>query len=295
LRHLAGNRFCIGNHVSFDTRAQLRIVAVTMSQDLNDLLRDWPYQPGKLQVRKITGNDGRTKIQLRLDMGLLQLEALGRPDGLRPFDAESLFDFSRDRAAEAEAAGEEFKLSPEEVGELQAEGIQYYHRYVALYQLEDWKGVARDTRRNLEMFSFVAKYTPNEEMAWTVQQFRPYVLMMNTRAKAYLAIEKSDTSAAIELVEKGIASIERFLRDNQHPEIAGDNAEVTTLKEWLAELRKKNKAASRPKPPKPPRAVSPLDQMRREMARAVKAEQYERAAELRDAIRAMEARSSETR
>ena len=260
-----------------------------MSQDLNDLLCDWPYQPGKLQVRKITGNDGRPKIQLRLDMGLLQLEATGRPDGQRPHDFESLFDFSRERAAQLEAAGEEFKLTPEEVGELQAEGIQYYHRYVALYQLEDWKGVARDTRRNLDMFSFIAKYTPNEEMAWTVQQFRPYVLMMNTRAKAYQAIEKNDIGAAIELIEKGIASIERFLRENQHSEVAGDNAEVTTLNEWLAELRKKKKAASRPKPPKPPKPVSPLDQMRREMARAVRAEQYERAAELRDAIRALEA------
>jgi hypothetical protein len=259
-----------------------------MSQDLNDLLADWPYQPGKLQVRKITGNDGRVKIQLRLDMGLLQLEAVGRPDGLRPFDAESLYDYSRERAAEAEAAGEEFHLTLEEVGELQAEGIQYYHRYVALYQLEDWKGVARDTRRNLDMFSFVAKYTPNDEMAWTVQQFRPYVLMMNTRAKAYQAIEKHDTAAAVELVEKGIAAIERFLRDNQHPEIAEDSTEISTLKEWLAELRKKNKAASRPKPPRPPKILTPLDQMRREMARAVKAEQYERAAELRDAIRAIE-------
>jgi hypothetical protein len=259
-----------------------------MSQDLNDLLFDWPYQPGKLQVRKITGNDGRTKIQLRLDMGLLQLEAAGRPDGLRPHDAESLFDFNRERAAEAESAGEEFKLTPEEVGDLQAEGIQYYHRYVALYQLEDWKGVARDTRRNLDMFSFVAKYTPNEEMAWTVQQFRPYVIMMNTRAKAYQAIEKDDIAAAVELVEKGIASIERFLRDNQHSEIASDNTEVGTLKEWLAELRKKKKIAARPKMPKPPKPVSPLDQMRKEMARAVRAEQYERAAELRDAIRALE-------
>jgi UvrB/uvrC motif len=259
-----------------------------MSQDLNDLLSGWPYQPGKLQVRKITGSDGRTKIQLRLDMGLLQLEAAGRPDGLRPFDSESLYDYSRERAAEAEAAGAEFKLTPEEVGELQSEGIQYYHRYVALYQLEDWKGVARDTRRNLDMFSFVAKYTPNEEMAWTVQQFRPYVLMMNTRAKAYQAIEKNDMAAAIELVEKGIASIERFLRDNQHPEVAGESTELATLSEWLAELRKKSKAASRPKPPRPPKPVSPLDQMRREMAKAVRAEQYERAAELRDAIRALE-------
>ena len=35
---------------------------------------------------------------------------------------------------------------------------------------------------------------------------------------------------------------------------------------------------------------SPIDQMRKEMEKAVRAEQYERAAEIRDAIKAMEKR-----
>src|SRR5829696_6185248 len=154
-----------------------------MSKDLSDLLRDWPYQSGQLQVRKIVGKDGKPKLQLRLDMGILQMELTGRPDGLHPNESESLLTYHQDRAKEMEGSAQTFALTPEEVGDLQAEGIQYYHRYVALYQLEDWKGVMRDTRRNLEMFNFVVKYAPNEEAAWSVDQFRPYVLMMNTRAK----------------------------------------------------------------------------------------------------------------
>jgi hypothetical protein len=256
-----------------------------MSFDLMDLLRDWPYEPGQLQVRKVTGADGREKIQLRLDMGMLQMEASGRPDGQRPFGAESLYEYQLERSK----GGEEFELNPEEIGELQAEGIQYYHRYIALYRMEDWKGVIRDTRRNLDMFSFVSKHAPDEEIAWTVEQFRPYVLMMYTRAKAYLALEKDDLPAAVELVEKGIEKIEKFLRENGHPELVGDNAEVITLREWLDELRKQKPEAP-PKPPKPPRVLSPLEKMRREMDKAVKAEQYEKAAEIRDAIRAMEAK-----
>src|SRR6478735_1972624 len=138
-----------------------------MSKDMNDLLRDWPYQAGQLQVRKIAGNDGKAKLQLRLDMGTLQMELTGRPDGLRPNDAESLLSFHQDRAKDAEGSGLNFALTPEEVGDLQAEGIQYYHRYVALYQMEDWRAVMRDTRRNLEMFNFVVKYAPNDEAAWS--------------------------------------------------------------------------------------------------------------------------------
>jgi hypothetical protein len=268
-----------------------------MSMDLNDLLRDWPHQPGQLQVRKITGRDGRQKIQLRIDMGLLQMEATGRPDGQRPDGAESLLELYQARAAETEAGGDTFVLSVDELGELQAEGIQYYHRYVAMYQLEDWKAVVRDTRRNLEMFNFVAKYAPNEEAAWSVQQFRPYVLMMHTRAKAYLALSKDDHDSAISQVEKGIEKIERFVRENQQTEGEGDsvadgvddNPEVTVLREWLTELRKKQPAS---KPPVPVSSVpvTPLERLRGEMEQAVKAEQYELAAELRDAIRALQAK-----
>jgi hypothetical protein len=252
-----------------------------MSFDLSELLRDWPYEPGKLQVRKITGADGREKLQLRLDMGVLQMEVLGRPDGHQPDDAESLLELHKERAREQ---GADFKLTAEEVGELQAEGIQYYHRYLAFFQLQDWAGVVRDTKRNLDMFSFVSKHSPDEELAWTVEQFRPYVLMMNTRAKANLALEKQDVEAAVALVQKGIGAIEKFLRDAGRDENDGDNAEVSGLKEWLKELRKAA-PASTAKAPKP---LTLLEQMHRDMEKAVRAEQYERAAELRDAIRALQ-------
>src|SRR6478672_11084195 len=98
-----------------------------MSLDLNDLLRDWPHEPGQIKVRKILGSDGREKLQLRIDLGLIQMEMHGRPDGLEPHDCESLLDYHlrrAERAAKKEAA---YELSAEEVNELQQEGIQYYH------------------------------------------------------------------------------------------------------------------------------------------------------------------------
>ena len=150
--------------------------------------------------------------------------------------------------------------------------MQYYHRYLALFQLGDWPAVVRDTTRNLEMFSFVAEHAKGEELAWSVQQYRPYVLMMNTRAKANLAIEKGDVEAGISLVEKGISRIERFLKDAGPGEGDGENPEVTSLREWLGELKKI-------------KPLTPVEKLRHEMDQAVKAEQYERAAELRDAIR----------
>src|SRR5216110_3732210 len=98
-----------------------------MSLDLNTLLKDWPFEPGMLKVRKVTGVDGREKLQMRIDLGVLQMELTGRPDGMRPHGCESLLSYHQLRAARAEARGETCELTAEQCAELQQEGIQYYH------------------------------------------------------------------------------------------------------------------------------------------------------------------------
>src|SRR5258708_39486803 len=109
-----------------------------MSLDLNDLLRDWPHEPGMIKVRKILGTDGKEKIQLRIDLGLIQMETSGRPDGQEPHDCESLLEYHVHRAERTEKKGEKLELTEDEVGALQQEGIQYYHRYSSLFQLQDF-------------------------------------------------------------------------------------------------------------------------------------------------------------
>ena len=242
-----------------------------MNLDLNTLLEGWPHEPGQIRVRKIMGTDGTEKIQLRLDLGLIQMEMVGRPDGLHPHGSISLLDWHREQAEEAEASGAAYRLSAEDCNELHQEGIQYYHRYLALFQLEDFAGVLRDTRHNLDLFSLVAKYAEREELAWSFEQFRPYVLMMRTRAKASLELERDDIPAALLQIERGRDQIVAFLKER--PEPTDTCSEVEFLNEWLAELQSK-------------RPLSKLEIMQREMDRAVATEAYERAAELRDAIRA---------
>ena len=85
-----------------------------MSLDLNDLLRDWPHEPGMIKVRKILGADGKEKVQLRIDLGLIQMETTGRPDGLEPHDCESLLDYHKERARRAEKKGDPLTLNADE-------------------------------------------------------------------------------------------------------------------------------------------------------------------------------------
>ena len=161
-----------------------------MSLDLNTILKDWPHHNGAIKVRKIVGLDGREKLQLRVDLGVLQMELTGRPDGVHPFGCDSLLEYHQRRAARALEQGETYQLSPDQCTELQQEGIQYYHRYLGLFQINDFAGVVRDTQRNLDLFDFVAGHTNREELTWTLQQFRPYVLMMRTRAKASIFLSR---------------------------------------------------------------------------------------------------------
>src|SRR5712691_210723 len=159
-----------------------------MSLDLNTILKDWPHENGNIKVRKVAGLDGREKLQLRVDLGVLQMEMTGRPDGRRPHNCESLLEYHQKRASRAEQKGDTYELTPEQCAELQQEGIQYYHRYLSLFQINDFQGVIRDTQRNLDLFNFVAGHSGREDVIWSFQQFRPYVLMMNTRAKASILL-----------------------------------------------------------------------------------------------------------
>ncbi|MEP6604168.1 MAG: UvrB/UvrC motif-containing protein [Spartobacteria bacterium] len=249
-----------------------------MSLDLNTILKDWPYEPGAIKVRKVVGLDGREKLQLRIDLGILQMEMIGRPDGQRPNGAESLLAYHQLRAAHTEGGGDSYELSAEQCAELQQEGIQYYHRYLSLFQINDYAGVVRDTQRNLDLFDFVVGHTDREEVAWSLQQFRPYVLMMNTRAKASLALAQGKFADAMVEIERGRDAIVDFFQKSNFPELASKSSEITFLEEWLEEVRAK-------------RPLSKLEVMEREMESAVAKELYERAAELRDAIKQLKTHS----
>src|ERR1700719_3874357 len=208
----------------------------TMSLDLNTILKDWPHETGTIKVRKVAGLDGKEKLQLRIDLGVLQMELTGRPDGVRPHNCESLLSYHQLKAAHAMAQGETYDLNAEQCAELQQEGIQYYHRYLSLFQINDFAGVVRDTQRNLDLFDFVAEHTDRDELAWTLQQFRPYVLMMNTRAKASIFLAQGKFPNAIAEIERGREAIVRFFERSSFPELVAKSSEIAFLNEWLEEV-----------------------------------------------------------
>jgi hypothetical protein len=247
-----------------------------MNFDISHLLEQWDYQPGQVVVRKFVGKDGLEKIQLRVDLGLLQMNAQGRPDGKRPFGHPTLFDFHLAKLeqyrAKHDGSDEEFVLSGEDCAKLQLEAFQYHHRYVCLLQLEDYAGVVRDTTRNLNVFDFVEEYAESDEMAWSLQQFRAQVLMLQTRGAAAQFLENEEYATALKEIQAGIERIRQFYEEHSRHELATQCPEITGLQHWFEEVERK-------------RPLTEREQLERDLTDAVKREDYERAARVRDALK----------
>src|SRR5262249_48024809 len=85
-----------------------------VSKHIDPALRGWDYEPGSVQARQVKGSDGRTVLQMRVDLGVLQLETAGRPDGKRPHGCATYFDYLRRRARAAAADDRPFQLDEDE-------------------------------------------------------------------------------------------------------------------------------------------------------------------------------------
>lgn len=249
------------------------------SDDIGDLLRNWPHERGRLVARLIEGDDGTPRLQVRLDLGLLQMEVDGRPDGGRPGGAESLFDLLRARRDEIEATGPEpFRLDEDDCRALREEAVQVYHRYVALFGLGDYGRVVRDTRRNLAVFDFCGRYAAEPHDRVMLEQFRPSVLAMRARAEAEAAIERREPREAVAALDAGIDELRRFFEAHSEPESQEDLFERSGEVQLLRGMRD----ALVPKLPASQRA-----ELEERLRAALDAENYELAAILRDELRMM--------
>lgn len=246
-----------------------------MTLDISGILRDWPYQPGQLTARRIRGLDGREKIQLRLDLGLLQMEVAGRPDGARPHGSESLLDHyhkQRDLYRKQHGSDEGFEVDAEACELLRAEGLLYYHRYVAEFVLEDFVAVERDTTRNLRLLDFCAAHAAKAADRAALEPHRPYILMMRTRARCQRHLVANRSKQALAAIQRGIREIREYFTTTGQDQAVETSPELAILAELAQHIQSRL-------------PVDPLVKLKRALAKAVAEERYEEAAAIRDRIR----------
>lgn len=250
-------------------------VSMSASVDLRQILQSWPYNPED-DSRLTKGDDGRPILQVRTPLGLEQYELDGRPDGARPHAMESALAYHQQRLEQARAQGRdaEFRLGPRECNELFNEGTLYYFRYVRLFQLKDWVRTVRDTSRNLAAFDLLHRYARREEDRQFLEKWRPYIIRVNSSAEVMLELDAQAYEKALRLANDGVARIEALENLDDETFQFERERSLTALRE-LADQIQKN------------RPLSDLEKLEHQLRRAVERQEFERAAQLRDRIRAL--------
>jgi len=258
-----------------------------MNKDINDILEKWPGERAEQSARKIVGLDGTELVQLRIDMGILQMFVDGRPDGEKPFGQPSLLEhLQRVTRTQPEPA-----VEADMWNELDREIMQYYHRRRALLILgarshaegnpADAAGyyvrAVRDADHNLQIMDFIKTHCGDEEYVESHEQYRPFVLMHRTLAEAQSELIRDDPDEAIERLKAGIRTIEDAYRQGEQADLADQDPSLAQLRALERQVRAEHNV---------------VQTLQEQLDVAVTDEEYERAAQLRDRLRQKRKRKS---
>ncbi len=262
--------------------------ALPMDHDITHLLRGFEYEPGRLCARVVALGDGREVLQIRVELGLLQMECEGRPDGKPSVIAariaaredsvaradlrsEESDDASMDAASSARDYEAHAALTTELAAAIRLEVVQFQHRAVAFLALDDASRALRDAQTALEGAAMLCSRADAAEREWA-EGMSFSILVLRTRAMC-AALKNvgrvRDASAAIDSglallreVAERVGIVERF-------DVLGDVAALRALRDTLT-------------PQLPPAQRSEFEARLRA---AIRAENYELAAILRDELR----------
>jgi hypothetical protein len=247
-----------------------------MADDLGPLLKRWAFDPDHT-VRMIRGRDGRRKVQVRLPLGIEQYDLDGRPDAARPYGCPSvLAHWERRRRAYVRRHGSDagFTLPPAVCARLRDESLLYYYRYVLLFQVGEYGRSARDTARNLRCLDLVGRYATLRQDRDSMEPYRPYIVRMHRASRALLALRRRQYDIALGEIDAGVEAIEAL----PPREWSAYRFERKRSLEFLRRLKREVRRR---------RPLSVRQRLQRDLRVAVKAEDYERAARLRDLLSAM--------
>lgn len=246
-------------------------------KDIISILTEWEYDPDS-NVRKIVGEDGIPKIQIRVDQGafqgILQLNLDGRPDGKRPHDADFVLDYylASLESHRAQQDGNGFELNRESCQELFDEGARVYGRYVFLLQLKEYDRVIRDTERNMELFRFVHRYAAHEDDRMNLQKWWPYILRINGTARAMVKADDDLYDEALSIVAEVREQIDALAEVDAEEFFS----ELERSREALDELEREFRDR---------RPLSEKETLEKELQQAIDGEEFEMAARLRDQLK----------
>jgi hypothetical protein len=244
-----------------------------VNQDIDFALEGWEYKPGMVQARLVQGRGGRQIIQMRVDLGVLQIETVAKPDGTRPHGQATYLAYLQEQARIAAKTGGSVVLNEEQCQEADREFLQYYHRRICWLALRNYARAISDADHTLALMDFVKGHSPSDEYLQAHEQYRGFVIFQRTQAAAALQVEKSSPEQALEELRLGLEELRLFFAAFDMEDEMDEDGMVQHLRKVEQSLREEYNIQST---------------LQEQLAQAIAEEDYEKAARLRDELKQKE-------
>jgi hypothetical protein len=201
---------------------------------------------------------------MRVDMGIIQMEVSGRPDGARFEGSDTYYDYL---ASLSFAEGESLQLDKERCIQIDREFYQFYHRRICWLTLKRYAEAAKDAQHTLSLMDFSAAYSPDPEWTLLHEQYRPFVMFHKIQALALIQLEETNPEGALQAIDQGLENMEKVFEKHDAADHYDEDAFVLKLREMRDSVKEHYELGQT---------------LTEQLADAIAAEQYEIAAELRD-------------
>lgn len=199
-------------------------------RDIDQILKQWPFDADTFKARVVQAADGRQVLQLRLELGLLQMEVENRPDGITCDDHPTYLDYLQ-TIAEDEP---DLVLEDDHCLEIDQELAQYDYRRACWLSLGEYVKAMRDADHSLAVLDFIADYS--EPNAWRAghEQHRDRLSFQRLQAEVMWRVEENQAEQALELVREEIARIDTTSSPDELPtDRSNALPDLIALQRWL--------------------------------------------------------------
>lgn len=248
-----------------------------MNLDLDELLSDWDCAGDEVCARLICGEDGDELVQMRVDLGVLQMFLRGRPDGTRYRGLPSVYEYFQHEKNAGDA------LTDEDWRELHRELQQHNYRRLALSALAEDALRAQDCARgraylqrslgDIERCLAILHELQENEEQWEspLAVLLPTLVFNRARLLARLRIAENRHDEAVEEIERGIRELREALAEaGVEEERCEQNPALAYLDQMGQRLREQHGITLT---------------LRERLDAAIEQEDFEAAARLRDELR----------
>lgn len=246
-----------------------------MSLDLDEIVSGWECPSGEVSARVVESDGGGELLQLRVDLGLLQMQFDGRPDGSLYHGLPTVLDY-----VEHELRVGRDAISIEHWQALDREVTQFNYRRLAFTTVAENALRSQDEEtarrclarvlRDIECCQHALELLlEHSHAAGGNLHLVPTLTFNHARLLCQLRLIDRDYEGAVEAAEYGAETLREMLGEDDEEENPGDHVGVAYLYELARQLRTQHDVDLT---------------LREQLEAAVAADDFETAAELHEEV-----------